>query len=208
MRYSSSTLAAVVICLITFLGMSLLVSAPKYKKSTQIEMIDFSQVQDMKETAVKPDKPIEPPKQEKIKQPPAAPKIDVVESPPDRKSIPVPTGIAEISKALITPMALPDITNPGNAFTENRSLTPTLTMQAAYPPEAIRKKIEGWVKVEFTVNEYGMVTNASVIEAQPKRIFNRSAIRSIHKYKFEPLIVDGQAMPQKAVQIIEFKLND
>ena len=67
-------------------------------------------------------------------------------------------------------------------------------------------KIEGWVKVEFTITETGSVVNPKVIESKPVRIFDREAIRAILKYKFKAKIVDGVAMTQVATQQIDFKL--
>ena len=69
-------------------------------------------------------------------------------------------------------------------------------------------KIEGWVEVEFTVTALGTVTNAKIINSKPRRVFDAATLRALRKSKFKPLMVDGKARAQKAVQIIEFKLQD
>ena len=66
---------------------------------------------------------------------------------------------------------------------------------------------EGWVKVAFTVTETGTVKDVSVVEAEPRRIFDRAAKTAILKWKFKPKMVDGKAVERQAVQTIDFKLS-
>ena len=63
------------------------------------------------------------------------------------------------------------------------------------------------IGVEFTIMEDGSVANPSVIDAEPKRLFNRNAIRAILRWKFKPRIVDGQPVQRQAEQVIEFTLD-
>jgi protein TonB len=46
-----------------------------------------------------------------------------------------------------------------------------------------------------------------VLDAKPRRLFERAAKKAILKWKFKPRIVDGKAVPRKAIQTIEFKLE-
>ena len=69
-----------------------------------------------------------------------------------------------------------------------------------YPREAITKGIEGWVLLEFTVTQTGAVINPKVIDADPPRIFNESALRVIKKWKYKPKIENGKAIQQKGIQ--------
>jgi TonB family protein len=76
-----------------------------------------------------------------------------------------------------------------------------------YPRRAIRDRIEGWVILEFTVNERGMVENVSVAEASHRRIFDREAQAAIEQWRFEPRIVNGQPEPFPARQRFDFTLQ-
>jgi protein TonB len=76
-----------------------------------------------------------------------------------------------------------------------------------YPRKAAIAKKEGWVKVEFIVTELGTVKDVKVLDAKPRRLFERAAKKAILKWKFKPRIVDGKAVPRKAIQTIEFKLE-
>ena len=85
--------------------------------------------------------------------------------------------------------------------------TGIVKIQPQWPREALLNGTEGWVKVQFTIMEDGTVGSASVIESQPRRLFDRNAIRAILRWKFKPRVVDGKAVKRDAVQTIEFKLD-
>jgi len=87
-------------------------------------------------------------------------------------------------------------------------IIPLVRINPQYPRQAAMSKIEGWVKVEFTITPVGTVTKPHVVEAKPPRIFNREAIRAILKWKFKPRVIDGTAVERLATQTIEFKLED
>jgi protein TonB len=87
------------------------------------------------------------------------------------------------------------------------NVIPLVRIPPRYPMRAARRKIEGWVKVEFTITETGAVKDALVVESQPGDIFNSSALDAIRKWKFKPKIIDGETFEQRAVQILQFKLK-
>ena len=74
-----------------------------------------------------------------------------------------------------------------------------------YPPDAVRKHQEGWVEVEFTVQPDGSVANASVINANPARVFNASALSAVTRWTFKPRMENGKAVEEKMRRRIEFK---
>jgi protein TonB len=90
---------------------------------------------------------------------------------------------------------------------ENNDVIALLKVEPDYPRSAASKGIEGWVKLEFTVLEDGTVADIKVLESSPKRVFDRSAMRALQRWKFKPRIVNGKPEKQRAIQVIEFKLN-
>lgn len=84
---------------------------------------------------------------------------------------------------------------------------PLVRVAPRYPRKAAMRGIEGWVKVEFTILEDGTVTDAKVIDAQPRRIFNREAVRAVLRWKFKPQVVEGKKVRRQATQTISFKLD-
>lgn len=91
--------------------------------------------------------------------------------------------------------------------TAEGDIIPIVRIPPQYPREAALARIEGWVKVEFTITEAGTVKDARIIDAKPSRVFNRSAIRAILRWKFKPRIIDGVAVERRATQVIDFSLD-
>ena len=87
------------------------------------------------------------------------------------------------------------------------NVIPLVRIPPRYPMRAARRKIEGWVKVEFTITENGTVKDAVVVDSQPPEIFNREALQAIARWKFKAKIIDGEAFEQRAVQVLQFKLS-
>lgn len=92
--------------------------------------------------------------------------------------------------------------------TAEGDIIPVVVIRPMYPRDAAIAGIEGWVKVEFTITPLGTVTDATVVDADPPRIFNREAIRAILKWKFKPRVIDGTAVERRATQIIDFSLRE
>lgn len=55
-----------------------------------------------------------------------------------------------------------------------------------YPSRAWAHDKEGYVKITYDINAAGKVENAKVVEAEPKNLFEKSALDSIYKWKYEP----------------------
>lgn len=98
-------------------------------------------------------------------------------------------------------------TDTGMDMSGDAEVMPLVRVAPRYPRKAAMRGIEGWVKVEFTILEDGTVADAKVIDAQPRRIFNREAVRAVLRWKFKPQIVDGKQVRRQATQTISFKLD-
>ena len=94
------------------------------------------------------------------------------------------------------------------AMQRDGDATPIVRIDPKYPPDAACDGREGWVKLQFTINEQGGVDDISVIDADPKRIFDREARRALSKWKYKPKIVDGKAVKQEGMFVqLDFKLE-
>jgi protein TonB len=85
-------------------------------------------------------------------------------------------------------------------------LTPLVRMPPRYPIQAKRRGIEGWVKVNFMVNQQGLVEKIKIVDAHPAGVFDQSAIQSISTWRFNPGTVEGVAVSTLATQILKFEL--
>ena len=65
-------------------------------------------------------------------------------------------------------------------------LKPIKRVEPEYPAEAVRAGTQGFVEVEFSVDAAGKVESVSVVNAQPARVFERSAVAAVKKWSFAP----------------------
>lgn len=76
-----------------------------------------------------------------------------------------------------------------------------------FPTQAQRARTEGWVLVGYTVGTDGSVSDAQVVDAQPRHMFDREAINAVERWKFKPAMSNGNPVEAKQQRRIEFKLN-
>lgn len=69
--------------------------------------------------------------------------------------------------------------------TQNAKYKVSEPFQVKYPLSAIRDKKEGFVKMEFDLNENGIPTEINIIESYPQRIFNKESERNLSRMRYE-----------------------
>jgi TonB family protein len=77
----------------------------------------------------------------------------------------------------------------------------------AYPRDAQRDGIEGWVDVEFTISTAGIPEALAIRDAQPKDVFDEAALDSVRQWRFEPVMRNQVAVPQRATLRVRFVLE-
>ena len=87
------------------------------------------------------------------------------------------------------------------------SLTRVRTDPPNYPAEAARKRVEGWVDVEFTVKADGSVRDTLIRNAQPAGVFDQSAIKAVEKWRFKPVLRESKPVEQRARIRVRFSLQ-
>lgn len=90
---------------------------------------------------------------------------------------------------------------------ETRSVVPLRMDPPNYPREAYRRRQEGQVVVEFTINAEGGTEDVTVVEATPRGVFDSEARRAVARWTFQPALRDGRPVPQRIRHTLEFKLN-
>lgn len=205
-RYMIVGLAAAVITVVLYLVMHALVSqaANNNRAGDELPPIDFTKVkldEEIQERSRRIPKKPPPPK-----EPPPPPKLNVQQNQQVVNNMPTPN-IPNLD--LGVGGAGPFLGAVGQVnMSEEGGVIPIVRIAPQYPRKALMAKIEGWVKVKFTITPTGTVSNPEVVDAKPRRIFDREAIRAILKFKFKPKIVDGVGVEQVATQTIEFDLPD
>jgi protein TonB len=108
-------------------------------------------------------------------------------------------------------LAVPDtkiVINNGTPGRPNGGIVPIAIMQPDYPRRARIKGLEGYAVVEFTVSAIGNVIDAAIIDSS-SRLFEKSALRAIGRFKYKPQIVDGIAIDTQGVRyLFNYTLED
>jgi len=94
-----------------------------------------------------------------------------------------------------------------NTIVSAGALKLTRPISPMYPEDALRKGIEGWVELQFTVDADGKVSDVEVTASEPKNVFDRAAVSAMKHARYEPVLVDGQAVAQKAHFRIAFRVS-
>ena len=90
----------------------------------------------------------------------------------------------------------------------DRDVIPLVRIAPDYPPRALSRGLEGWVKVQFTITMTGTVKDPIVVDADPKNIFDDAALKSIARWRYNPKVEGGVAVERVGVQtIIRFQLE-
>lgn len=202
-------LIASVVALLLFRFDSALVDRPREfdTTATRVKLLEFIHVQPEEYVYTKERRlPKKPPPPDR---PPPPPKVRVA----------APT---DIPQAMLN-MDMPDIEmsfgagggpyigqyyGQSAANMPDGDVMPIVRIEPRYPRDALLRGLEGWVRVEFTITPEGGVQDAIVVESDPQRVFDRSAIQAVLRWKFRPRFVDGEAVSRRAVQVIDFRLEE
>lgn len=76
---------------------------------------------------------------------------------------------------------------------------PIKRVDPVYPAEAARAGTTGYVEVEYSVGPDGKVTDVSVVDAKPGRVFVAAAVKAVKQWEFAPGESHGKVK-------LEFKL--
>lgn len=90
---------------------------------------------------------------------------------------------------------------------QNKDFALVKRVNPSYPTQALRSRTEGWVELSFTITTSGDVEGVEVVDAQPRRIFDREAMRALSQWKFTPRTEGGKPVAAKARQRLTFTLN-
>lgn len=210
-RISGVLLLALMINVLLFAMMQQMVAGRRIELSDMAgaQIIDFIRVPDRLDTASQkrlrkkapePPQPPEPfPKQlrlqmKALKKPLPMPlprlKIDAPHATIDSEG-PYPGGIS--SEA------------PG--FIMAHDLIAVLRRSPPYPRLLKRRGIEGYVLVEFTVTEQGLVQDPVIIESRPHEAFGQSVRKTVRYWKFQPYRPDGKPVAVRARQGVNFTME-
>ena len=204
MRFAIFTALGVLVGILLFLLMQNLVAGGVEKRPeiTDTSFVDFIRIRrdeqtrtKQREVPKKPEKPQKPPPPQlevaQQEQRPQTPRLDI-----NMPRLDIPFGVGS-----------GPYLGGFNASMGDGDVIPIVQIEPQWPREALIEGIEGIVHIEFTINEDGTVSDPKIISAEPPRVFNRSALRAILRWKFKPRIIDGKPVKRRATIPLEFKFD-
>lgn len=136
----------------------------------------------------------------------AANSIDEAATFIDRANTLVPgmTAIRTLQEQLVAAQQQRDFTRN---IAQAAALKRTREVPAVYPKDAAREGTEGWVQVEFTIAPDGSTQDLQVRDSEPAAVFDKAALDSVSRWRFEPVRRNGAPVAQRAVLQVRFVLN-
>ncbi|PAR27596.1 energy transducer TonB [Vibrio metoecus] len=93
-------------------------------------------------------------------------------------------------------------------FSVNQQVMPLHRVEPNYPAKALQRGVEGYVTLRFNIDELGKTRDIEVVDANPKRYFEREAMLALRNWKYQPKMADGKAVVQTGLTVrLEFKLQ-
>ena len=215
MRAFLFVLPAASVVLVLFLFMAQLASPPaNYLTADQQSLsLDMLRMRFDSETQVR-DRQLPPPPPEVPQPPVTQPKISTPSFTTDLPALDVPeVSMATVMDMAIAVPALPSVAPPSDLSDMGEVLmdqVPKHRVNPKYPRRALRRNIEGYVLVEFTVDKEGEVVADSIefIESQPKGMFERSVRKSLLRWEYNPLIRNGVPVAFRTRQRLGFSFEN
>ena len=179
-----------------FLIMKVLVTGQEYKIEEELASIgiDFVRVERDEESQTK-DRALKRPSKVEPEEPPPPPKL----TQPNRPNVDKASMSADMGAFDLAGLNL-------NAPVDGDTLA-IVRVLPRYPSRALSRGIEGWVLLEFAIDELGLAVNPVVIESEPPGIFDRAATSAVKRWKYRPMIEDGRPRMRPGVrQLISFEI--
>lgn len=195
-RMMSVVLMAAGVTIGLFLVMKVLVTGQEYEIEEELAAIgiDFVRVERDEESQTK-DRALKRPSKVEPEEPPPPPKL----TQPNRPNIDKASMSADLGAFDLAGLNL-------NAPVDGDTLA-IVRVLPRYPSRALSRGIEGWVLMEFAIDELGLAVNPVVIESEPPGIFDRAALSAVKRWKYRPMIEDGRPLMRPGVrQLISFEI--
>ncbi|MEH6452472.1 MAG: energy transducer TonB [Psychromonas sp.] len=149
-------------------------------------------------------------RQRSVPEQPKAP-----QPPPESQISQAQTEVASVAPLTAMPLISFDTAVSGLAINapkfsdagSNQQAMPLYRVEPRYPSKALKQGAEGYVIMSFNIDPTGRAIDVKVKQANPRRMFEREAIRALKQWKYQPKVVQGKAIAQVGQTVrLEFKL--
>lgn len=140
--------------------------------------------------------------------------VDQVEPPPpppqiERQAAEQPSESMATIVGDLPQFDAPDLNSNNISFSvSDRDAQPLVRIEPQYPVRAAERGLEGACTVSFDVTPDGTPTNIQILTCDSS-LFERASIRAVERWRYNPKVVDGQAVARRGVQTrFDFQLSD
>ncbi len=84
---------------------------------------------------------------------------------------------------------------------------PTYKRNPQYPYRARRMGLEGEVKIQFTVDPEGLVSDIVILEATPSDVFDEAVLDAVSSWQYSPGELAGQKVTCRVTTTVVFKME-
>ncbi|MCP4326792.1 MAG: energy transducer TonB [Psychromonas sp.] len=191
-RFVSALPLSLVISIALFLLMAYMVDNGQTAKQNSAEAVHFSMFMVEKQQAT----------QRRVRTVPVQPKAPAMK-PQATSQITTKKITASLQAPQMNDIGLNNIVADINVagldfshFSENQQAMPLYRVEPRYPQKAFKQGAEGFVILSFTIDKTGRPVDIQVKSAKPRRMFEKSAIKALKKWKYQAKLVGGIAVAQ------------
>lgn len=106
------------------------------------------------------------------------PRIELKALAPPRTVASLPTfGMIELDPPAVPPVVPPELA-------KRFMCLPRTSIDPEYPPSALRRRIQGEVLIDVSIDRSGSVWHADVLHADPAGVFERAALRAVRRWRY------------------------
>lgn len=85
-------------------------------------------------------------------------------------------------------------------FDSSQNYFPIYKQPPVYPKSALRARIEGYVVLQYDVDENGFVRDPRLVKLEGDKNFEQVSFDAVQTFRYAPRFIDGQAVVVKGVQ--------
>lgn len=89
---------------------------------------------------------------------------------------------------------------------DNQDLRPLYRVEPKYPVNMARAGQSGYVQIEFTISDFGFVTDTKILTPNESKGFHKAALAALDKWRYAPKFENGVAVETTAKVQLDFKI--
>lgn len=186
MRLAFALLISIGICVGIFFGMHLMTKSDNKKIQESSQTRHLVYLREKQDSNIERKKRVKPKEPEK-KEPPKKIKINTQIDTKVNENVkikPLNVKTHKIDVSSISSLSGAQVA-VGQGLFNAYSLQAIRKVNPKYPRRAKIRRIEGFVELAFSIDKAGLVTNVTVVNSEPKGVFEKNAIKAIKKWKFK-----------------------